>query len=270
MEFLERDDQQTVDDYTAATIDQDTFHTRLQASASFQRYYTPLVTYAQQGSIPTLAMNLPRHLARQVAREGLQRTLQSLDADNRAYVPMMLPDIPPRYRTYFLDAVASHHPVKGQQAVYFTEASFLKDATMAYVLSRFLDQHPQFIVLAIAGRFHVDYGIAIPALLKQQQPHLPMRRLTTMTVAPHRQVDLHRLRDEGIADYVRFFPPVPALHRRVQLPLSARPPANPGSRRSAQEEGMKRGTALGMQEHSGKPEGLTRRHQAPGRACLRH
>jgi uncharacterized iron-regulated protein len=37
MEFLERDAQETVDAYLAHTIDQETLHTRLNASAAFQR-----------------------------------------------------------------------------------------------------------------------------------------------------------------------------------------------------------------------------------------
>jgi uncharacterized iron-regulated protein len=211
MEFLERDAQQAVDAYTAATIDLDMFHQRLEAAPSFQRYYTPLVIYARQNRMPTLAMNAPRHIARRVAKVGLQATLEELDATDRAYVPEHLPEISARYRTYFLDAVASHHPVEDEQAVTFTEASFLKDATMAHVLSRFLEQHPQFTVFAIAGRFHLDYGIAIPALIEQQQPYIPTRRITTMAVSAGIKVDLHHLRQEGIADYVRFFPPAPRV-----------------------------------------------------------
>lgn len=80
---------------------------------------------------------------------------------------------------------------------------------MSTTLATFLDAHPQHTVLAIAGRFHIDYGIAIPALLRQRHPDLRMVRLTTMTVADDSTIDLDRLQADAIADYVYFFAPEP-------------------------------------------------------------
>lgn len=209
MEFLERDNQQVVDDYLAETIDQETFHKRLKASPSFQHYYSPLVHFARQAGLPIIAMNAPRRIAHQVAKEGLQKTLQSLDAAERAYLPASLPAVSARYRTYFLDAVAAYHPVQGEQAEHFTEASLLKDVTMAAALATFLERHPDFTVLAIAGRFHVDYGIALPSLLYQRRQQVILRRISTISVGADSSIDLQHLRQEDIADYVRFFPPAP-------------------------------------------------------------
>lgn len=212
MEFLERDVQTTVDAYLAQEIDQDTFHTRIKASKAFKRLYSPLVQHARQAGLPVLAMNLPRRIARQVAKEGLDVTLQGLNATDRTYVPEALPDIPARYRNFFLERVSAHHPVEGEAAERFTAASFIKDVTMSTAVATFSAAHPQYTVLAIAGRFHVDYGIAIPALLRQHHPNLRMVRLTTMTVADDSTVDLERLQSDAIADYVYFFAPGPRDH----------------------------------------------------------
>ncbi len=209
MEFLERDTQAAVNAYLAQDIDQDTFHTRIKASKSFKRLYSPLVQHARQIGIPTLAMNLPRRIARRVAKEGLDVTLQDLNATDRDYMPDVLPDIPERYRDFFLERVSAHHPVEGETAERFTAASFIKDVTMSTALATFLDDHPQHTVLAIAGRFHVDYGIAIPALLRQRHPHVRVVQLTAMTVADDSTVDLERLQADAIADYVYFFAPEP-------------------------------------------------------------
>jgi uncharacterized iron-regulated protein len=215
MEFLERDEQQAVDAYLAGTIDQATFHQRIEASSSFQRYYSPLIDFAQQARLPIIAMNVPRRLARQVAKEGWQKTLQGLDAAERVYLPATLPTVSAHYRTYFLDAVAAHHPVQGEQAERLTESALLKDVTMADSLAAFLDHHPDFTVLAIAGRFHMDYGIALPSLLRQQRQQVVMQRLTTMSVAADSRIDLRHLREEDIADYIRFFPPAPTQHDKA-------------------------------------------------------
>jgi uncharacterized iron-regulated protein len=218
MEFLERDKQQIVDDYVAETIDQTTFQQRLQASTPFQRYYFPLVHLARQAHLPIIAMNIPRRIAHRVAQEGWHKTVQHVSAAERIYLPATLPPVSDRYRAYFLDAVAEHHAVHGQQAEYFTEAALLKDVTMADALAAFLDRHPDFTVLAIAGRFHVDYGIAIPALLQQRQQSR-IQRITTMSVTADSTIDLHHMQEEGLADYICFFPPAPSSHTNAAVQL---------------------------------------------------
>jgi hypothetical protein len=70
-------------------------------------------------------------------------------------------------------------------------------------------------VLAIAGRFHIDYGIALPSLLRQQRQQVVMRRLTTMSVTADSRIDLRHLWEEDIADYIRFFPPAPTPHDKA-------------------------------------------------------
>ena len=68
LEFLERDVQPAVDAYVAGRIDQATFHERIDASPAFQRHYSPLIQFARQARLPIIAMNIPRRIARQVAK----------------------------------------------------------------------------------------------------------------------------------------------------------------------------------------------------------
>jgi uncharacterized iron-regulated protein len=222
MEFLERHQQQTVDDYLRGAIDRVTFETRLGASPAFMRHYFPLVDYAREQGLPVIAMNTPRHIARQVARQGLQETLRQLSGSDRAYLPETLSAVTPSYRTYFLETVAAHHPLRGEQAEHFVEASHLKDETMAASLARFLDQHRGFTVLAIAGRFHFDYGKAIPPLLRQHHQRLVMSHITALAVGDNDTVNLQRLAREQIADYLWFAAPAPAQRDRLTGQLVAR------------------------------------------------
>jgi hypothetical protein len=99
--------------------------------------------------------------------------------------------------------------LQGEQEERFVEAAYLKDETMAAALATFLDQHRGFTVLAIAGRFHFDYGLAIPMLLRQRRPQVVMPRITTMVVRDNDLVNLLRLTRAEIADYLRFFAPFP-------------------------------------------------------------
>jgi uncharacterized iron-regulated protein len=222
MEFLERDQQAIVDAYLTDAIDRPTLQSRLGVSQAFMRDYFPLLSYARRQGLPVIAMNTPRRIARQVARVGLQNTLQQLSRSEREYLPGVFSVIAPLYRTYFLEAVAPHHTLQGEAAEYFVQASHLKDDTMAEALAHFLDVHPGVTILALAGRFHFDYGKAIPALLQQRRQHTVMRRITAMTVANDGVIDLQQLARETIADYLWFSPPAsdaqPRLETRMAMP----------------------------------------------------
>jgi uncharacterized iron-regulated protein len=209
MEFLERDQQTTVDAYLAGTIDHLTLQNRLGVSAAFMRDYFPLLHYARQQALPVIAMNIPRRIAQQVAREGLEKTLQRLSSHDRAHLPVALSAIAPSYRSYFLQAVAAHHQLHGAQAEYFVQASHLKDDTMAESLARFLATRPGYTILALAGRFHFDYGKAIPALLQQRRQHTVMPRITAMAVTEDGVIDLQQFARDNMAHYLMFSPPAP-------------------------------------------------------------
>lgn len=214
MEFLERDMQPAVDAYLAGVSDATTLQQQISATPAFMQYYFPLLHYARQTGIPVLAMNLPRRLARHIAREGLTATLDALGREERSYMPTALSPITPQYRTYFQQEVVAAHPLPAAQTERFLEASHVKDDTMAETLHAFLTRTDHSTILAIAGRFHFDYGLAIPARLQQRLPTLALQRLTTMSVEADEAVDLEQLAHAGIADYVWFAPPHPAQTSR--------------------------------------------------------
>jgi uncharacterized iron-regulated protein len=211
MEFLERDMQSAVDAYLSGNSDAATFQAQIKATPDFIRYYFPLVQYARQAGVPVLALNVPRYLARRVTREGLQTVVKSLVPHELAYLAATFFPITPQYRTYFLQAVADAHPLSEEQHDRFVEAAHVKDDTMAESLAVFLEHTADITVLAIAGRFHFDYGLAIPALLRQRRPHVTMRRVTTTAVAADEIVDLRDLARESVADYIWFAPPRPEI-----------------------------------------------------------
>jgi Haem-binding uptake, Tiki superfamily, ChaN len=137
-----------------------------------------------------------------------------LSSSDRVHLPAVLSAIAPAYRTYFLQAVAAHHQLHGEQAEYFVQASHLKDDTMAESLARFLATRPGYTILALAGRFHFDYGKAMPALLQQRRQHTVMSRITAMAVAEDRVIDLQQFARDNIAHYLKFSPPVPEERSR--------------------------------------------------------
>ena len=209
MEFLERDMQSAVDAYLVGRSDAATFQAQIKATPEFIQYYFPCIQYAHQAGMPVVALNAPRSLARRVTKEGLQAVVQSLLPPERAHLAATFAPITPQYRNYFLQAVATAHPLPEEQIERFVEAAYLKDETMAESLAAFLERAADVTVLAIAGRFHVDYGLAIPTMLQQRRPHVTIRRVTTMSVATDETIDLRKLAQETLADYVWFVPPRP-------------------------------------------------------------
>ena len=209
LEFLERDMQPDIEAYLQGTIDETTLQQQIKATAAFMRLYFPLLQYARQHGLAVLAPNVPRRLARRVAKEGLQDTLATLPEHERHYMPAMPAMATARYRDYLLKALAGVHVLQTSEIEPFVEAAHLKDDTMAESLALFLDKAPDVTVLLLAGRFHTDYGTAIPALLLQQRPHLNIQRITAMPIEPTSTVALHQLVQEDLAEYVWFTKPAP-------------------------------------------------------------
>src|SRR5262249_15575643 len=170
--------------------------TQLKAPPAFIQYYFPWVQYARQAGVPLVALNVPRSLARRVTKEGLQAVAESLLPPERTYMAATFLPITSQYRTYFLQAVAAAHPLPEEQRDYFVEAAHLKDDTMAESLAAFLERVTDMTVLTIAGGFHFDYGLAIPALLRQRRPHVTMQRVTAMAIAADEIIDLRDLARE--------------------------------------------------------------------------
>jgi uncharacterized iron-regulated protein len=193
--------------YLQGHIDEMTLQQQLKTSASFMQLYFPLIRTARQHGLAVLTPNVPRYLARRVAREGLQRTLASLKEPERQYIPALPGVATPRYRNYFLQAIAAVHTLQASEIESFVEAAYLKDETMAESLLMFFNQVPEATVFLLAGRFHTDYGTAIPALLQERRPHLRLQSITAMPVAATDTIDLHQLAQDRLADYVWFTPP---------------------------------------------------------------
>src|SRR5687767_6574321 len=95
--------------YLQRTMDEATLQRQMQASVAFMQVYFPLIRYARQHGLVVLAPNVPRRLARRVAKEGLPNTLANLPRHERPYMPAVTAMATARYRDYLLKAIASVH-----------------------------------------------------------------------------------------------------------------------------------------------------------------
>ncbi len=168
VEWFQQPFQAVLDRYVAGTLNLDQL---LVQSEYFQRWrydprlYQPVLSYLQQQHIPTLALNVPSELSRQVGRGGLA----ALTPAQRAQLPALdTSDLAYRQR---LEAVFNQHPGR-QSFEHFHLAQLLWDEGMAARAARYLQAHPDGVMLILAGNGHLEYGSGIPNRLRRHLPAL--------------------------------------------------------------------------------------------------
>lgn len=180
MEQFERDRQARLDDYLAGKIGESTLTDGLGWS-NYAEAYRPMVEYAKEHRLPTIAANAPQKLVRCVAREG-SGFLSTLPAGERKLVAATLHLQDGAYKKKFLKFMeedGSHEGPDGgdkQKAAERMEKSFaaqvLRDDTMAESIANFLQSHPGYKIMHVTGAFHAEGRLGTVERLKMRLPDL--------------------------------------------------------------------------------------------------
>lgn len=167
MEMFQRPYQSVLDKYLAGEIAEAEL---VEQSEYQQRWgfpwqsYAPIVRFAKEHKLPVLALNTPTEVTRKVARQGWE----SLTEADWQYIPPQaeIRTDNPQYRQMILDIYHQHqagnHGSSANFERFFT-AQVLWDETMASAIAQFLQTHPDYQVVAIAGSGHIIYGYGIPS-----------------------------------------------------------------------------------------------------------
>lgn len=202
LEMFERDVQPIVDEYLAGFITESHF---LRSSRPWQNYktdYKPMVEFAKEKGLYVLAANAPRRYVNRVSRLG-STSLDTLSAWARAWLPPLpYPGPSPAYEAKWNrlmsdmmappkqdDSTATHPapdsltlpqaesnaaeekpapPMHGMG--HMLDAQAFWDAAMAYSIYHRMEEVPNTFVLHVAGSFHVEEGLGMPAKLKAYRP----------------------------------------------------------------------------------------------------
>lgn len=207
MEFLDRDQQPTIDAWLAGTID-DAELARRRGDATMPHGHRDMLEVARAHRLPVVAANAPRRFARQARRQGWQALL-ALPPEERSL--FAIPDPPPggAYRARFAAAmgVAAHGPPGAddeQRIDAFFRAQVLWDATMADSIAR-AHAAGRAPIVHVAGRFHVEHD---GGLLQMVRRALPAARVFTVVM-----VEAPRDDDRGRADAIAYVGPSARAHR---------------------------------------------------------
>lgn len=199
-EMFESDNQLIVDEYMAGLITEDRFEAETRLWDNYYTDYRAVVWLAKEHGIPFIATNVPRRYANSVKNGGLE-ALEAFSEEARRYIAPL--PIPFEYdegksREAFGMMLMMGGKTAGDLRL-LAEAQAVKDATMAWFISRHLDGK----FLHLNGSYHSDFkeGI-IPYLLKYR----PETTLATVTFL--RTEDILRLGEEqkGRADFYVCIP----------------------------------------------------------------
>lgn len=209
MEMFSWDGQPGLDRYLTGTVTStEDFLTESQWKNNWGgKYadYSPLVDFANTHGLTLLALNPPRPLVRNVAKQGLT-AIGSEPAGQRWTIPVPFPADDPEYRRVIYEQIEQCHAGLSQdvyQKIY--EASAFRDEGMASVITTTVqsDAPAPTTFVSYTGAGHIQYGLPIPKRV-QRQLGVPVKDVTVYLHAldPEHPEDVDHLIDERIADYV--------------------------------------------------------------------
>jgi hypothetical protein len=190
-EMFERDNQKELNSYLQGTINQKALDSLARLWNNYKTDYKPLVDFALNKKIPFIATNIPRKYASLVYKKGLQ-VLDTLPINEKQWIV----SLPMKY-----DGTLSQYQKMRKMMAHMGEnlpiAQAIKDATMAETILR--DRKEGSLFVHFNGSYHSDFYQGIYWYLQQENPHLQILTITTLT-----QSDLKKLNKEayGQADFI--------------------------------------------------------------------
>lgn len=218
MEMFERDTQSSLDDYLAGRLSEEEF---LKASRPWPRYatdYRPLVEFARAHNWKVIASNVPRRIASQVSKQGLDAARSGPDAD-RKLVAAELACPTDDYFKRFAEVMGKGHPgadqkqpdkkqEEEQRAMIerFYQAQCVKDETMAESIANASGQQVNGqsgpLVVHFNGAFHSDYRLGTASRVVRRLPKSKVKVISVVPVDNLDAINVDEYRKRG--DYIIF------------------------------------------------------------------
>ncbi|HRQ29799.1 MAG TPA: ChaN family lipoprotein [Saprospiraceae bacterium] len=200
-EMFESDNQLLIDEYFAGLIRQRNFEEEMRLWPNYKTDYKPMLEFAKDKNIRFVATNIPRRYAALVNQNGFEG-LNELSDEAKRFLPILpVPYDPeaPNYREMSEMDMGGGHG-KGGVPPNMVKAQAIKDATMAYFISKNFEKDKVFI--HFQGDFHSKNHGAIVWYLQQYNPRLKVSTISTVEAE-----DLE-FRDEykPLADFILVIP----------------------------------------------------------------
>jgi uncharacterized iron-regulated protein len=187
LEFFERDVQPIVDEYVAGLITEGAFRRDSRPWPRYQTDYRPLVEFSKEHDLDVIAANAPRRYVTRVTLHG-RDSLEDLPARARESLPPLPYGPPsPEYRDQWIQVISRVMEQEGTRCGVPVDdppapvgahgnmgnqlhSQVLWDASMGWWISRYLEDHPDALILHMVGGFHVARGTGTPEHLEAYRP----------------------------------------------------------------------------------------------------
>jgi len=166
MEMFETDCQLPLNEYLEGMIREQDY---IKDAKVWDNYadYRPLIEFAKAEKIAVIAANAPNRYVKLTNMQGLDALLKLSAEAKRLLPPLPIDTAVGAYFEKFSQLMGGHGGFGGFQLY---QAQSLWDASMGYMISKFLAQHPGFKLLQINGGFHSEERLGTVAQLKHYAP----------------------------------------------------------------------------------------------------
>ena len=197
MEMFEESSQKTLDGWSRGTVTTNEFITVYRSNWRNIPYYfyEDIFSYARVNHISIIALNAPRNIVMKVSRQGLS----SLNSDDKRQLP---PDADAEVSDSYVDFIRSSYWSHGRSSDnfrYICEAQMLRNRVMASRIRDYHQQHPDRVMVVIAGGGHVREKGGIPAELGTLKFKIIIPPVPGLTAASISTEDAHFLLEESFS-----------------------------------------------------------------------
>jgi len=173
LEMFQRPFQAVLDAYIAGDIDESAL---LKQSEYFLRWgydyklYRPIMILAKEHGIPLIALNLDRALTKKISKNGID----ALSAEEKTRLPQSLDFSDLSYKKRLMEVFNDPEHIKMMpkkhrpNPEFLYQAQILWDETMADTTAKYLQNHPDTIMIVLAGNAHLEYFSGIPNRVKRR------------------------------------------------------------------------------------------------------
>ena len=197
-EMFETDNQLLVDEYTRGLISSDKFEAEAKLWDNYWTDYSSLLYLAREHKLRFVATNVPRRYASFVKDNGLEAL-----GDLPAAAKNLMAPLPIAFDAQSQDeAMFGFMQImggKGSANSHFAEAQAIKDATMAWFISRNFDRK----FIHYNGNFHSDNRGGIIPYLEQ---YLPGKKIATVCSVRQDKIDSLDKENRSRADFIIVAP----------------------------------------------------------------
>jgi len=191
-EMFEADNQTALNNYLSGKITEKGLDTLARLWKNFKTDYKPLVDFAKQNKLKFIATNVPRRYASLVYKKGFS-ALDSLPKNEKLWIA----PLPINYNATLPGYVKMKAMMGGHGGDNLPKAQAIKDATMAYFLSKNLKNNSVFI--HYNGSYHSDNFDGIYWHIKQTNPKLNIK---TISIVEQQNVKKFNKENKGLANFI--------------------------------------------------------------------